>query len=221
MLRLVRGHGFVKCNAAFRDYVEDCCLKALVAEGFERFRKHDADKQIHDGFYCWTGLNNGLYPDRVEINPFVGVHVMPLMRFYTKLEGRKYNRASATWAVHMGELPEAQNETAFAFGPGQSEGFIQKECARLARLYATAGWDYAKSIASYEALLPLFKSRIERLGGYPERYASALYFMGRRQEARAFTEEFLQRKREYFEAFAIPFLKLLDEEKEKQDTELR
>lgn len=50
------------------------------------------------------------------------------------------------------------------------------------------------------------------LGAYPEKYANCLYLMGRKAEARAFVEEFLPTKRDYFEGFAIPFLGKLDEE---------
>jgi hypothetical protein len=35
--------------------------------------------------------------------------------------------------------------------------------------------------------------------------------MGRKDEARRFTEEFLQKKRDYFEGFAESFLRFLDE----------
>ena len=124
----------------------------------------------------------------------------------------KYNRGVATYAVNMGTVEAVADEWAFAFGPQQSEGFIDAECDRLARLYATGGLDYARSIASYEALLPLLQQRVDMLGAYPEKYASCLYLMGRKGEARAFVEEFLPKWRDYFEGFAIPFLEMLDEE---------
>ena len=200
------------CDARFRDSIKARCVDALIAEGFTKYRKDRVDWPIHDGFHCWVGLNDGLYSDYVEINPFVGIHVVPLMRLAARLEGRKYSRGTATYAVHMGELAAAKEERAFAFGPQQSEGFIQEECERLARLYATVGLDYARSIASYEALLPLLEQRIDMLGAYPERYACCLYLMGRKDEARAFTESFLQKHRDYFEGFAIPFLDMLERE---------
>jgi hypothetical protein len=57
--------------------------------------------------------------------------------------------------------------------------------------------------------LPLLQERIEMLGAYPERVACCLYLMGRKDEARAFVEDFLPKNRDYFEGFAVPFLKKL------------
>jgi hypothetical protein len=202
------------CNAAFRDVIVDRCLMALAARGFDRFRKNDVNLHLHDGFYCWVGLNQGLYPDRLWIEPFVGIHTEPIARLYASLDNGKYavkyNRGVATYAVHMGELEDAKDEFKFAFTPQQSDAFVQSEMDRLADLYATVGLTYAKSIASFEALLPLLKERVPMLGGYPQRVASCLYLMGRKSEARTFVENFLPDHRPVFEGFAIPFLEMLE-----------
>jgi hypothetical protein len=116
----------------------------------------------------------------------------------------KYSRGIATYARHMGEL--APDERVFHF---TRQTDVDAEAKRLARLYVTVGLTYAKSIASYDALLPLLQERSEMLGAYPERVASCLYLMGRKDAARSFTEEFLTQYREYFEGFAAPFLQML------------
>lgn len=206
----------MRSGAAFKKAILLECYDALERVGFTRFRKYDVDWPIHDGFHAWVGLGATLDSGRVDILPSVGVHVVPIERLWTSLKtGRwpgKYDRGHATYSVNMGTVEAVADERAFAFGPQQSEGFIASECDRLARLYATGGLDYARSIASYEALLPLFRKQINWLGAFPERYASCLYLMDRKAEARAFVEEFLAKKREYFEGFAIPFLNRLDEE---------
>jgi hypothetical protein len=92
------------------------------------------------------------------------------------------------------------------------ESFIDAECRRLAWLYATAGLDYARWLANYEVLLPLLREQVESLGGFPERVASCLYLMGPKAQAREFVEDFLPGHRDYFEGFAVPFLKKLEEE---------
>jgi len=46
----------------------------------------------------------------------------------------------------------------------------------------------------------------------PERYATCLFLIGRKAEARSFVEEFLPKQTDYFEGFATPFLKMLDAE---------
>jgi len=204
-----------QCDAEFKKAVRLKCFDAFEAAGFTRFRKEGVDWPLHDGFHAWVGLNTALYPDRVDITPNVGVHVVPIEKLCALRGGKypyKYDRRVATYAINIGTLEAAGDERAFVFGPQQSDAFIDAECKRLARIYATAGLDYARSIANYETLLPLFQENIESLGLYPERVASCLYLMARKQEAREFVENFLDRHRDYFEGFAIPFLAKLEQE---------
>lgn len=200
------------CDAKFKKQIYLKCCDALEAEGFTRYRKEEVDWPLHDGFHAWVGLNTALYPDRVEILPFVGVHVVPIWKLIADLEDSTYDRRIATYGTNIGLLESIADERAFAFAPHQSEGFIESECQRLAHLYATAGLDYSRSIASYEALLPLLQEHVDRLGGYPERVASCLYLMGRKAEARTFIESFPEKYQDYIEGFAKPFLELLDKE---------
>ncbi|PNS08369.1 hypothetical protein [Solilutibacter silvestris] len=193
-----------RCDAAYRQLVLLKCYDALEAVGFTRYRKEWVDWPLGSGFHCWVGLNNALEEDRIEINLFVGIHVAPIMKLYTALEGRKYSRGIATYAVHMGTL--APYEPAFEF---TRKTDVEAEAARLALLYSTVGLSYAQSIASYEHLLPLLKDRVPMLGAYPERFASCLYLMDLKDEARSFVEEFLKDHRDYFEGFAVPFLKMM------------
>jgi len=194
------------CDAAFKQAVLLKCYDALEVEGFTRYRKQDVDWPMEHGFHCWVGLNTGLEKEHLDINPFVGVHVVPIMKLYSSLEGRKYSRSTATYAVHMGEL--TPKEQAFRF---TRQTDVAEEAARLARLYADVGLSYALSIGTYELLLPLLRDRVSMLGAYPERVASCLYLMGRKDEARSFVEEFLKEHRDYFEGFAVPFLKMMSD----------
>ena len=161
---------------------------------------------MQHGFHCWVGLNTGLEKEHLDINPFIGVHVVPIMKLYTSLEGRGYSRSTATYAVHMGEL--TPKEQVFRF---TRKTDVAAEADRLARLYADVGLSYALSIGTYELLLPLLRDRVPMLGAYPERVASCLYLMGRKDEARSFVEEFLKEHQDYFEGFAVPFLKMLND----------
>jgi hypothetical protein len=202
----------MRCDATFKESILLRCYDALEQEGFKRFRKHNVDWLIHDAFHCWTGLNTGLYPDYVEISPFVGIHVVPIEKLHVLKGRRRYDRGIATYAIHMGEIAAASNEPAFMFTREQSDSFIDSEARRLAELYATVGLEYACSIASYEALLPLLQSRLDMLGGYPESVASCLYLMGRVTEARNFVERFLAKEPNYFRDFAQPFLRMIEAE---------
>lgn len=196
------------CDAGFKQEVLLKCYDALEAVGFTRYRKQDVDWPMEDGFHCWVGLNTGLEKEHLDINPFVGVHVVPIEKIWNGIKiGKypgKYRRSTATYAVHMGEL--VPKEPIFRF---TRETDIAAEADRLARLYADAGLSYALSIGTYERLLPLLQERVPMLGAYPERVASCLYLMGREQDARSFVESFLPNHRDYFEGFADPFLKML------------
>lgn len=192
------------CDARFAKHVLHECCAALSDVGFTRYRKEDVDWPLDASFHCWVGLNVGLDRDCVMINPFVGVHAVTIMNVYTWLEGRKYSRSTATYAIHLGKL--APKVAAFGF---TRQTNVQSEAKRLAELYGTTGLTYAASIASYDQLLSLLEERVESLGGYPERFASCLYLMGRKDEARSFVKDFLKIRRSYFEGFALPFLKLL------------
>jgi len=197
------------CDAAFKKAVLLKCYEALEAEGFTRYRKQDVDWPMENGFHCWVGLNTGLEREYLDINPFVGIHVVPIEKLWAKTKTGKYpgtyRRSVATYAVHMGEL--VPREPIFRF---TLQTDVAAQAARLARLYSDAGLSYALSIGTYERLLPLLQERVPMLGAYPERVASCLYLMGRKEEARLFVEEFLQDHRDYFEGFAVPFLRILD-----------
>ncbi|WP_228242468.1 hypothetical protein [Porphyrobacter sp. GA68] len=145
----------------------------------------------------------------MEINPFVGVHVGSIAKM-RMLEGVKYDRGIATYAIAMGELLNARNEPAFVFTPEQSDECFDSEAERLANLYVGYGLTYARSIASYKALVPLLEGRIEMLGGYPEKLACCLYLMGEVSRARVFVETFLAKEPDYFEEFAVPFLTMIE-----------
>jgi tetratricopeptide (TPR) repeat protein len=193
-----------KCTAAFKKEVIHKCNEALVAAGFTRHSKDWVDLPFDKTFYAWVGLNTGLYDEYVQVNPFVGVHVEPVMKLVAKILRRKYSRSVATYAIHMGEL--AAKTQGFAFTPTTD---IETEAARLAQLYVEIGLPYSRSIASYDALLPLLKSRVGLLGGYPERVASCLYLMGRFDEARQFIEELLISDEEYARRFSDCFFEML------------
>jgi hypothetical protein len=203
---------FIRVDRLFKKHVRDTCLVALADAGFVRYRKDCVDWPLRSGFFCWTGLNDGQYADRIEVNPFVGVHVVQLEQLWTALVGQKYPGQygrSASYAVHMGELPLANEEKAFHFTLTTD---VKGEAKRLAQCYVNFGLPYAKSIANYDALLPLLKSRADMLGAYPERVACCLYLMGNVDEAKTFTKGFLKKEPEYFERFAIPFLDKLKKE---------
>jgi len=204
------------CDAAFKNRVLLECYDVLESRGFTRFRKHDVDWPIHDGFYCWVGLNSALYPDRVELVPNVGVHVVPIHKMICELDNgeyaRNYDRGVATFAINIGELDSVGEERAFVFSSQQSDSFISSECNRLASLYATEGFQYAKSIASYESLAPLLEENVSTLGGNPERFAACLYMMGKKVEAREFLNTFPEQYKEFIKGFSIPFLEKVETE---------
>lgn len=195
-----------RVNAAFGKRISLLLLDALEAVGFTRYRKHDVDWPLHDGFQCWVSVGTAVRPDRVQVIPLVGLHVVPIMRLEASLEGRKYDRGVATYAVNLGQLESAADERAFAFAPEQSPAFIAAEAKRLAQLYAGPALEFARSIASYPTLLSRLQERVAMLGGYPERVACCLSLMGRTEEAREFVQDFFAKEPDYLGKFAAAFL---------------
>ena len=186
-------------NAEFKRTILLVSYEALESEGFTRYRKEDVDRPINESFHCWVGLNTGLYADHVAISPFVGVHSPPIMKLAAQLEGWKYNRGDATYAIHMGEI--APDENAFQFTRSTD---IAAEAKRLAKLYASVGLSYSQSIAGYSTLLPLLEERTPMLGGYPQSVACCLYLMGRIDDAQRYASTLLPNR--YLASFAAAFL---------------
>lgn len=187
------------------------CYGAMEKAGFTRFSKRAVDWPLEDGFHLWVGLNTNQEHGCLQINPFVGLHAIQIERLWTRLKSlggvsSKYSRTYATYAVHMGELAPSENIFRFT-----QESSPDAEIDRLVRLYIRVGLSYAQAISGYDHLLPLVQSRVEMLGAYPERVASCLYLMGRREEAKEFTQRFLGENEDYFQPFAVPFLELLNE----------
>ncbi|MEJ0100077.1 MAG: hypothetical protein WDO12_10170 [Pseudomonadota bacterium] len=203
------------CDAAYKKMVILQCCDALEAQGFTRFRKDEVHWPLGDGFYCWVGLSSNLSRESVGIDPFVGVHVGPIEKLWTRLQvGKypvKYDRGCASHAVYMGLL--SPRERSFEFS---RQTDVAREAARLAQIYSTTGLSFARSIASYEQLLPLFKDRAHMGGAYPQRVACCLYLMGRSREARTFVDELPPVQQPYLEGFTIPFLNMLAEDERSQ-----
>jgi len=201
------------CDAAFQKPVLLKCHDALSAAGFLRFRRQSVDWPFEAGFRCWVGLDTVLKKDHLAIHPFVGVHVVPIMKSYTALRYRKYSGTVSTCALDTSELKTHGPPFRFTRHPD-----VDAVVARLVRLYTRVGFVYAKSIANYQLLLPLLRSRVGKLAEYPERTAACLYLMGRKDEARSFTEKFLAQHRDYCDGFAVPFTEMLDREPADQIT---
>lgn len=196
----------MKIDKNFRNDVKALCYDTLESVGFTHYRANGIDWPLYDGFHAWVGLNEGWDDEYFEINPFVGIHVVQIERLWHSLVKTKYNRGSATYAVHMGEL--APNELAFRFYRTTD---LRSESLRLAELYRDVGLSCAKKIAKYDALLPLLEKRVDMLGAYPERVCCCLHLMGRDEEARSFAESFGLKEPEYFEQFSEAFIVMLDE----------
>ncbi len=199
-------------DSQFQRQILEACFDAFELAGFTRFRKRGVDWPLSNAFHCWFGLNCGLSAHHLNINPFVGVHVVPIEKMWTSVKrgeyAAKYDRGVATYAIHSGEL--VPNEPIFRFAP---ESSARPNVERLVRLYEDFGKPFSQSIAQYHRLLPLLRERAGTLGGNPERLACCLYLMGMKDEARSVTQSFLASHERYFEGFAVPFLEKLTRER--------
>lgn len=196
----------IRMTRAFANEVLDICINKFEDVGFTKIRKHTVRWSYQSGFHGWVGLNEGLYPTHLRINPNLGIHCEPLERLATLREGIKYSRSGATIAVHMGHIAPDENVITF-----MTDQPIEPEAQRLVDLYVTYAIPFYEKHQSYESLLPYWLDNLKFLGGYPERVATAYFLMGDARKAKEFTEIFLKKEKEYFTPFAIPFLTFLDE----------
>lgn len=195
----------------FSKLVLRACEQALVEAGFRKLRQQSVVYDLSSDFLGWVGLNYGCENDvgDVRINPFVGIHCIPLMRMIEELSGSKYQIGRyATFAVHLAEIDSSVG--AFTFSLGDD---IEKKARDLARVVARVSIPYMLQYVTLDALLPVLRARVPELGGYPQRVAVALYLSGDQSAAVKFVED---KRAEYasdeevvrtsFDRFAVPFL---------------
>lgn len=200
-------------NRQFVNFVEKACVHALINRGFESPRSRTRFIRLDDDFLGWVGLNRGNYSDYLQLNPFIGIHCIPIMRLISELEGEKYKEGdSATYAIHMGEI--APDIRQFIFTENTN---IEAEAERLADEIVIHAVPWMKNRASYNALIPLVESRIEMLGIWPQSYALALYLSGQKEVAKNFvlnrTDLFdsnYEGPYSLYEKFGKPFLEMLE-----------
>ncbi|WP_417450403.1 hypothetical protein [Kordiimonas sp.] len=192
---------------SFVDSVIEACVDALVSVGFRKRGKSNVFNPMTASFTGWVGLNEGNHEGYLRINPNVGIHCVPLERFWRGFEGLKYSPTTATIALPLGTFCADEDEFLFSLSEN-----IEPEAKRLAQLYKNYAIPFYETHASYEALLPMLLEKVDMLGAYPERVAGTYYLQGRYEEARSFTESMLKKEKEYFSGFGLPFLKKLEQE---------
>ena len=200
-------------NTKFANFVEKECTKALVREGFESPRMRTRYIQLNEEFLGWVGLNRGNYADYLQINPFIGIHCIPIMKMVKELQGAKYKIGeTATFAIHMGEI--APNVKQYIF---QDETNITEVATRLSAEIMEFALPWMTKNASFESLLPKIEQKVDMLGGNPQWYASGLFLSGQEQNAK----EFVQKRTDLFDKedhgqysiyyrFAEPFFEMVE-----------
>jgi hypothetical protein len=104
------------------------------------------------------------------------------MKLECELLGEKYQKGSiATLSTHIGNLCPDVDE--FIFSEGASP---ECEAERLAATIFQYGIPFSKKYDSIEKSLPEIYEKINGLGGYPERFAAALYLLERINELKEF-----------------------------------
>lgn len=206
-------------NREFVNLVERVCIAALKKRGFESPRSRTRFIRLDINFLGWVGLNRENYTDHLQINPFIGIHCIPVMKLKAELAQDKYKEGDlATHAMHMSTI--APDVTQFIFADDTD---LEAEADRLADEIVVYALPWMKAHANYEGLITLLKPNIEMLGGYPEKFAAALYFSGQASAARNFVEERVdlfdpQYEGPYslYQKFGKPFLEIVGRAERKQ-----
>lgn len=168
-------------------FVEKECSSALERLGFV-MRRGVGTLKINDNFNVWVGLNAGKHEGFIRINPFIGIYCKPIMEMVAAAKGKKVVPFEiATFAVFLGTLKPDLPE--FIFSDESDE--VLDEASRLAAAVNQFGIPFALEISSLEKLRPRLKDRVPMLGGYPQRYAAALYLSGDPAGAISFIDSYL------------------------------
>jgi hypothetical protein len=181
----------------------------LLRAGFERIDSRRVCLRIDANFLGWVGLNRGTVDGHLRVNPFVGVHSIPLMRAYYMARGERYVVGDvATFAQHLGEITPRATDFIVP-----DEASVAPVASDIATAITTHGVPFMRQIANYEALVTLLEPLAARFGGNPQKLALALHFQGKDAEAKALvlkTRSQLASEdpvlRESFEKFAAAFL---------------
>lgn len=163
--------------------IETKCALALARVGIET-KAGIGTIPLSEQSLGWVGLNAGHHENFTRINPFIGVHCPAIMKMTAAAGGKRYRaKEIATFAVFLGTLCPHVKQFIFT-----DETDVSAEAERLSAVVAEFGIPYMKKIANYPALLPLLEERIPSLGGYPQRYAAALYLGGDEERAIEFID---------------------------------
>jgi hypothetical protein len=154
--------------------VAESCEKCLEEIGFKRSKAGPLFIEIGGEFLGWVGLNRGTHRDLIRINPFIGLHVVPVEEMKNLFHRKKYRKgANATTSIHLGEI--APDVLAFTF---MSEKDLIPESKRLAETIAIHAVPWFFEHANYPWLISRLESNLPMLGGMPEAYAAARYLNG-------------------------------------------
>lgn len=170
--------------------IRDSCTREFSSRGYAKSKHGLFHIEVTKDFFGWIGLNEGVHSDRININPFVGIHCMPIEKMLAKCKGRRYRVGEiATFADHFGYVaPEA---------PGYQFRFFRNEPVEpLAKQLVEVVDDFARpavvSQANYGSLISLLKEREARGGGVPEALAVAYYMTEGVESAQLYLDRIIE-----------------------------
>ena len=134
----------------------DCaCYDALSVLGIKK-KYGIGSLAIDENFLGCIGLNQGVHPTFVRVNPNIGVHSLHLMKLVADAAGEKYRRGEyPTLSYPLGEACPKVKQFIF-----ETEADVLPEAKRLADTIKKYGIPYIQSLASYGAMLPRIRQRV-------------------------------------------------------------
>ena len=164
--------------------VDKACYNALAALGVQ-LKYGLGTWPIDEHFSGWIGLNQGVHPTFVRVNPNIGIHCVAVMKLVAEARGVKYRKGEyPTHSCFIGTRCPDVLQLIF-----ENEADLLPEATRLAEIIDQYGVPYIHSLASYDALLPLLHADVDNGDGFSATYAAALYLSGDTQGAFRFLEE--------------------------------
>ncbi|MUV14267.1 hypothetical protein [Noviluteimonas gilva] len=172
--------------------IDAACDEALSQYGFKSPRRGNPLIRLDEDAFGWIGLNRLNMGHALQLNPFIGVHFVSIMKLWDQLNDNPKKwpykvGQMATVALHLGEL--APDVEVFVFDDRRP---IEPEAERMARTIVQYGVPWMRAHARIDAILPLLREREGMLGGFPQRIAVALFLQGKNEEATAYLDCKLQ-----------------------------
>lgn len=131
--------------------------------------------EVKGNFLGWLGLNIGVHPKYLRVNPNVGIHSIPVRQLLDEIDGKKYQRGRfPTFSMPIGNI--CPDDLQFIIEKNED---IKLEADRLLTLMTERVIPHLAIFANKEAMIDYLTKDRQYLTTLP----AALFVYGRKQDS--------------------------------------